>query len=109
MVYTLNELKKIIKPIAVKYDLPAVYVFGSYARNEATENSDLDFAVTLTGSNARNIRYFGLYEDLCEVFSDKKVDVIAIEALIGDDYESKKQSTATLRQNIMKEGILIYG
>ena len=35
MVYTVDELKKIVAPIAEKYQLPAVYVFGSYARGEA--------------------------------------------------------------------------
>ena len=36
MVYTLEQLREKITPIAEKYRIPAVYVFGSYARGEAT-------------------------------------------------------------------------
>ena len=42
MIYTIAELSRKIIPIAQKYNIPAVYIFGSYARNEATENSDVD-------------------------------------------------------------------
>ncbi|XMB78672.1 nucleotidyltransferase domain-containing protein [Streptococcus agalactiae] len=33
-----------IKPIADKYELSAVYLFGSYARGEADNQSDIDLA-----------------------------------------------------------------
>ncbi len=42
MIYTIKEISKRIAPVAEKYHLPAVYLFGSYSRNEATENSDVD-------------------------------------------------------------------
>ena len=45
MVYTLDELYDRIAPIAKKYGLKAVYVFGSYARGEAKENSDIDLLI----------------------------------------------------------------
>ncbi len=45
MVYTIAELQRIITPIAQKYRLRAVYLFGSYARGTATENSDVDLLI----------------------------------------------------------------
>ena len=36
-----EEIKKAITPIALKYGLKAVYLFGSYARGTADENSDI--------------------------------------------------------------------
>ena len=33
MVYTTQELRSRIEPVARKYGLRAVYLFGSYARN----------------------------------------------------------------------------
>ena len=45
MRYTLEEISSIIRPIAIKYNLPAVWLFGSYARGEASESSDLDLLV----------------------------------------------------------------
>ena len=41
-VLTLATITEIVKPIALKYNVEAVYLFGSYARGEATADSDLD-------------------------------------------------------------------
>ena len=41
-VYTLKEIKRIIKPILNKYGISDIYLFGSYARGEAKSNSDID-------------------------------------------------------------------
>jgi predicted nucleotidyltransferase len=106
MVYTLNELKKIIKPIAVKYDLPAVYVFGSYARNEATENSDLDILIDRTDSKIKSLFDMGgLYNELCEIFK-KEVDLVTTYALTQDGEDDK---TPMFRETVMKERVTIYG
>ena len=42
MIYAVEEIKSIVLPVAQKYQLRAVYLFGSYARGTATENSDID-------------------------------------------------------------------
>ena len=44
-VYTLDEIKSIAAPIAKQYGVAAMYLFGSYARGEATPKSDLDFRI----------------------------------------------------------------
>ena len=41
-VYTLEEIAERIAPVARKYNIPKVYVFGSYARGEADPDSDVD-------------------------------------------------------------------
>jgi predicted nucleotidyltransferase len=106
MVYTLNELKNIIKPIAVKYDLPAVYVFGSYARSEATENSDLDILLDRTGSKIKSLFDMGgLYNELCEIFN-KEVDLVTTYALAQNDEDDE---TPMFRETVMKERVTIYG
>ena len=45
MVYTVEQIAQRILPVAQKYGLKAVYLFGSYARGEATQKSDLDFRI----------------------------------------------------------------
>ena len=39
LIYTLDEIRRIVLPIAQKYRLPAVYLFGSYARGAAAEGA----------------------------------------------------------------------
>ena len=50
MIYTFDQLKELIKPVAEKYSLPAMNLFGSYARGEATDESDVDVIIDRTGS-----------------------------------------------------------
>ena len=51
MVYTIDQIKAIVTPIAEKYHLPAIYLFGSYARGTATDGSDIDLLVDTTGTD----------------------------------------------------------
>ena len=44
-VFTIEEIVSLVKPIAEKYGIKEIYLFGSYARGEADEDSDLDFLV----------------------------------------------------------------
>jgi predicted nucleotidyltransferase len=53
MVYTIEQLKERVIPVAVKYQLRAVYLFGSYAKGEATDESDVDILVDKTGSTVK--------------------------------------------------------
>ena len=44
-IYSVGDLRAIIAPIAARHGVERVYLFGSYARGEATSSSDLDFRV----------------------------------------------------------------
>lgn len=44
-VYTIEEIRARIVPIAQKYPISRIYLFGSYARGEATKDSDIDLSV----------------------------------------------------------------
>ena len=46
-VYSIDEIRSIVSPIAQDYGVERVFLFGSYARGEATEKSDLDFKVDM--------------------------------------------------------------
>ena len=41
-IYTIEEIKNCIFKILKKYGIEKAYLFGSYARNEANKNSDID-------------------------------------------------------------------
>ncbi|MCL2109121.1 MAG: nucleotidyltransferase domain-containing protein [Oscillospiraceae bacterium] len=72
-IYSINEIKTIVTPLATRYGVDRVYLFGSYARGEATHKSDLDFAIDK--GRIRGLEFAGLMCDLEDVF-DKNIDLI---------------------------------
>ena len=94
-IYTLDEIKAIAHPIAARYGIAALYLFGSYARGEATPHSDLDFRVD-RGDLVDLLELGGLFSDLESSF-DKNLDVLTTQML----------SPAFLN-NIRREEVLIY-
>lgn len=105
MVYSIDELKKRIVPVAKKYNLRAVYVFGSYARNEATDQSDIDILIDRTDAKVKSLFEMGaLYNDLCESIG-KEVDLLTTHALFQD---SDNERTPWFTETVMKERVPIY-
>ena len=82
-IYTLDEIRSIANPIARRYNIAALYLFGSYARGEATAESDLDFRVD-RGQLTDLLELGGLYSDLEEGFSQTKLDVLTTQMLSPD-------------------------
>lgn len=78
-VYKIEEIAERVRPIAERYGISKVYLFGSYARGEATEESDVDLLV-----DAENVRGLfalgGVYTDLEEVLN-KKIDLVTFDQL----------------------------
>ncbi|MDR0943812.1 MAG: nucleotidyltransferase domain-containing protein [Ruminococcus sp.] len=101
MIYTIEEIKEKIRPIAEKYNLPAVYLFGSYARGEADEKSDIDIMIDRTGADfSKPFAYFGLFDDFSDMLS-KEVDMITTAALTKTDDRH-------FRNAVQKEMVQIY-
>ena len=42
---TLDELKDIVRPIAIRYNIKRIFLFGSRARGDNDEDSDYDFII----------------------------------------------------------------
>lgn len=104
MIYTLEEISRRVRPVAEKYRLQAVYVFGSYARGEAKENSDIDLLVDDTGSGLRGLAYGGLYYDLEEALG-KEISFVTVDSLEGP---CRHKSDICFRENVRKERREIY-
>ena len=102
MIYTLDEIKKRIFPVIQKYNIPAMYLFGSYARGEATEESDLDFLVDTTGTNLTSLLSLGaLYCDLEEVFQ-KNIDLITVRSVMQN---AETESERSFRDTVIRERV----
>jgi len=49
-IYTTEEIKQIVEPIAREYGVGRLSMFGSYARGEAGPDSDIDFRLVDKGN-----------------------------------------------------------
>lgn len=81
-VFALTDIANLIKPIVRKYGVKEIYLFGSYARGDADEDSDLDFLV-FGGENFKLTMIFALAEELRETLK-KNVDVFEINEINKD-------------------------
>lgn len=91
------NLKKMIHPIAKKYGVESVYLFGSRARGDYRADSDFDFYI----KKGRIRGYFalgGFFEELKE----------AVQAEIDLVSQDEEELDAYLREAIRKDGILLY-
>ena len=105
MVYTIEQIRRMIAHVVQKYRLPAVYLFGSYARGTATENSDLDFLIDTTGTEITLLIRLGeLYGNLEDLFQ-KPADVITVRSL--QDPASSVETE--FRETVMRERVRIGG
>lgn len=96
-IFTLEEIKNLVAPIAEKYHADKVYLFGSYARGEADEESDLDFLV-YGGKDFKLTHILAFSEDLREL-SQKNVDAFEI-CEVNQDSDFYK--------TVMKEKVLVW-
>ncbi len=102
----LAEISRRIAPIAAKYNLRSVYVFGSYARNEATEDSDVDILIDREGSDLHGIiSMSALYDELKESIG-KEIDLVTLQSLTQ---ASTVKRNSELIENIIRERIKVYG
>lgn len=102
MVYTLEEIINMVMPILEKYRIPDMYLFGSYARGNASEDSDMDFLIDTTGTDLTSLLRLGaLYCDLEEVFQ-KPIDLITIGAIMQ---ESTMESDIDFRNAVLRERV----
>lgn len=105
MVYSLGELKRIIEPIASKYAISAVYLFGSYARGEATDSSDVDILIDREGSNIRGLFDLGaLYNELNEMLG-KPIDLVTTDSIVETEAQRR---TPWFAKTLEQERVVIY-
>lgn len=104
MIYSLEEIARRVRPVAERYHLKAVYIFGSYARGEAREDSDVDLLIDDTGSGLRGLAYGGLCYDLEEAL-EKEISFVLISSLAEP---CRIKSDVYFRENVNRERRQIY-
>lgn len=105
MIYTLSEIKQKVAPLIKKYHIPAFYLFGSYARGTARDDSDLDFIVDTTGTGLKSLLSLGaLYNDLEDVFQ-KRIDLITLTSLTQ---KAQMPSETNFKNTVWKERVSLH-
>jgi len=96
---TVKEIQRIVAPICLKYQIKAAWLFGSYARGDATPKSDIDIRMERGhGMGLEYIRFWQELQDalgvdvhLCvkeQLFSFVWEDIQQYEILIYQEGES---------------------
>jgi len=95
-IYDVSDIIAICGEVFRDYGVEFCYLFGSYAKNLAKENSDVDLLIS---SDVSGLRFFGMVEELRQVLH-KKVDALDVLQLKGN---------IDLTKEILKDGVKIYG
>ncbi|MCD8107597.1 MAG: nucleotidyltransferase domain-containing protein [Oscillospiraceae bacterium] len=104
-ILSLQEIADIVKPIAERYGLRAVYLYGSYARGTANEESDIDLVIDTTGTSIKSLFALGaLYSELEEALG-KEIDLITLSSLTQTP---QMPSEIGFRDNVQKEKVNLY-
>ena len=95
-VLSLDEIADIVRQLLRKYNADHALLFGSYARGEATPDSDIDIII-FGGENFLSRNIFALAEDLREL-SGRDADVFEIREV---------NNGTPFYDAVMREGVLI--
>jgi hypothetical protein len=80
-VYSIAEISKNLSPIIRRYGLGETFVFGSYARGEATPQSDVDICIE-KGRVRTLFELSGVRLDFEDALR-KRVDLVTTDSLRG--------------------------
>ena len=90
-IYTIEEIKNKLNDIFVKKNyIDKVYLFGSYAKNTADSNSDIDLVVSLNAPVG--MKLYSLYDEINEAFG-KNADILTdkeIQEIMPKTFEKDK-------------------
>ena len=95
-VYTVAELQRVLDPVFARFGVKRAVLFGSYAKGQAGEGSDVDL---LVDSGLRGLAFYGLLDS---VASALEVPVDLIDA-------SQIDRGSRIEQEIAGSGVQIYG
>lgn len=96
-VYTIDEIKKILGDILKDMPVYTVILFGSYAKNSAKPDSDIDFIID-TKETLMGFKLFSLITKIEQAFA-KEVDAFEKSEII----ENSK-----IAEEINKTGVVVY-
>ena len=95
-ILNIKQITDICNEVFSEFEVEYCYLFGSYAKHKATENSDVDLLISTSVSG---FKFYDLVETIREKLR-KKVDVLNLKQL---------NDSPNLINEILKDGVKIYG
>lgn len=86
-VLTIKQIKERIKPVMQKFNIKEVYLFGSYSRGEANNNSDVD--IYCESGDLKTLYDEVELKKLLEKSLGKKVDIVTIGSQMNDFFKAQ--------------------
>ena len=77
--YTIDEIRRRVLPVAQRYGVERVFLFGSYARGDALPDSDIDLRID-SGAIRGYFKLAGFYRELEEALA-MPIDVLTTGSL----------------------------
>ena len=99
---TIDTIRMLIQPIARKYKIRRISLFGSFARGEEDRLSDVDLLIE--GGDFRGLLEFSDMKDRFSEALGRNVDLVMAEAMQKDQSRSGKR----FRENVEKDKIVVY-
>ena len=96
-IYSINDIRKMLTEVLNNTEVEKAILFGSYAKNTPTKNSDIDILIDSNGK-IKGLRFFAIIDMIKEKF-DKDVDVI-------EKTEINKGSK--IEKEIENTGVIVY-
>jgi len=97
-------IKSEVKRIAETYKLNAVYLFGSFARGEEVEGSDVDLVIHDEGSTLKGFVSFIQLEMEFEGLFQRKVDLLTLSQIRRGDASYKIR----FQENFERDKVVLY-
>ena len=92
----LDSIKEKCAKVFSDYQIEYCYLFGSYAKGKAKDDSDIDLLIS---STVKGLKFYGLVEKLNTTLK-KKIDLLDMNQLVANP---------ELLNEILKDGVKIYG
>lgn len=96
-IYSIEDIKNMVYEILANTEVEKAILFGSYAKNKPTKNSDIDILIDSKGK-IRGLKFFAIVDKIREKL-DKEVNVI-------EKIEINKNSK--IEKEIENTGVVIY-
>lgn len=98
-----KHIRQMIKRIVAQFQPDKIILFGSHARGQAAQDSDVDLLIVMPVSGSKREKAIEIGVALHDIPVAKDVIVVT-----PDDFEWRKEIVGTIERPAAREGKLLY-